>query len=108
MMAPKGAPEVGCAEVLLAWGVLLPLHIAFSSFVGWKLWHWFAVTALGLPVLSFGQAMIGAALISWMQRMPPTPETKSGDLVMRTFVVLVWHATLLAVGAVGHRLGGAP
>lgn len=105
MSAEVDRPDIGCAEVTLLFVVLLPLHVAFSSFVGWKLWNWFAVAAWGQPALSYGQAVVGAALVTWVLPIPPSREVKARDLYARFYSVIVWHAILLAIGAVGHRMG---
>lgn len=89
------------AAMLLFFGI--PVHTAFSAFVGWKLWMWGAVPAFGAPMLGYGYALVLSALVVWLRPLP-SKTVGRGQATSRILSLVASDGVLLLVGYIGHRM----
>jgi hypothetical protein len=100
------APNVTKADIIKALDaigslLLTPAMIAYSAFVSWKLWTWFAVPN-GLPVLSYASVGVFATLWSMWTMKPnlykaaaetrPLLKVQAEMFVARTLALAVGYA----------------
>ena len=89
------------AATVLFFGI--PIHTAFSAFVGWKLWVWGAVPAFNAPMIGYGYALVLSALVVWLRPLP-SKTVGMGQGMSRIWSLMVSNSVLLLIGYIGHRM----
>ncbi|MFN8992953.1 MAG: hypothetical protein ACK5X3_04715 [Pseudomonadota bacterium] len=100
-MSATNVTKADIIKALDAIGSLLltPPMIAYSAFVSWKLWTWFAVPN-GLPVLSYASVGVFATLWSlWTAKVSLYKDPREGRSLLKVQAEMFVARTLgLAVG----------